>query len=50
MPKEIAQNEVADYKIHLSGKLTNRSSKIAFNNLLLDMDNYIILSSIDDKF
>ena len=49
MPKEIVQNGVTDYKIHLSGVLTNRASKVAFNNLLLDMDNYIILSTIEDK-
>lgn len=49
MPKDSIQNEVNDYKIHLSGSLTNRASKIAFNNLLLDMDNYIILSSIESK-
>lgn len=33
-----------DYDIHLRGELSNRGSKIAFNNILLEMDNYIILT------
>lgn len=42
MAKDTNKKESTDYKIHLSGSLTNRASKIAFNNLLLDMDNYSI--------
>lgn len=31
-----------DYTIHIRGKLSNRASKLAFNHLLLDMDNYML--------
>lgn len=33
-----------DYDIHLRGILSTRGSKMAFNNILLEMDNYIVLT------
>lgn len=35
---------VNDYEIHLRGELTTRASKISFNKILLEMDNYVILT------
>lgn len=39
------QVDTNDYEIHLRGNLSNRASKIAFNNILLEMDNYIVLTN-----
>lgn len=34
-----------DYEVHVNGELTARESVLAINKLLVDMDNYIILTS-----
>lgn len=39
-----------DYTIHIHGKLSNRASKLAFNHLLLDMDNYMLFCRNGGRF
>lgn len=36
--------QVKDYNIHINGEVTTRATVLEINNLLLDMDNFIILS------
>lgn len=36
---------IQDYKVHINGELTTRAAVLAINNLLVDMDNYIILTT-----
>lgn len=36
---------IQDYKVHINGEVTTRATVLAINNLLVDMDNYIILTT-----
>ena len=38
-------DQVKDYNIHINGEVTTRATVLAIDNLLLDMDNFIILTS-----
>jgi hypothetical protein len=38
-------DQVKDYNIHINGEVTTRGTVLAINKLLVDMDNFIILTS-----
>lgn len=40
--------QTEDYDICLRGNLSNRGSKLAFNRILVDMDNYVLLSNKEE--